>query len=71
MKSVFRISRKDKVKPIDLSTLQAPEDIDSKLALIQALVQRCQWPKSKNVVSYLKIISFYFYSFLYSNRCLV
>jgi putative transposase len=38
MKSVFRIRRKGKVKPIVLSTLQAPEDLDAKLALIQALI---------------------------------
>jgi transposase-like protein len=38
MKRVFRVVRKGKVKPIDLSTLQAPEDLDAKLALIQALI---------------------------------
>ena len=38
MKRVFRVSKKGKVKPIDLSTLKAPEDIDAKLALIQALI---------------------------------
>jgi len=38
MKSVFRISRKGKVKPIPLSHLSAPEDLDGKLALIQALI---------------------------------
>jgi transposase-like protein len=38
MKRVFRISRKGKVKPIDLSTLQMPEDIDSRSAFIQALI---------------------------------
>ena len=38
MKSVFRIRRKGKVKPIVLSTLQTPEDLDAKLALIQALI---------------------------------
>ena len=38
MKSVFRIRRKGKVKPIVLSTLQAPEDLDAKLALIQDLI---------------------------------
>jgi transposase-like protein len=38
MKSVFRIRRKGKVKPIALSTLSAPEDLDTKLALIQALI---------------------------------
>jgi len=38
MKRVFRISRKGKVKPIVLSTLSAPENLDAKLALIQALI---------------------------------
>jgi transposase-like protein len=38
MKRVFRVVRKGKVKPIDLSTLQAPEDLDAKLALIQTLI---------------------------------
>jgi len=38
MKRVFRVSKKGKVKPIVLSTLQAPEDIDAKLALIQELI---------------------------------
>jgi len=38
MKSVFKISRKGKVKPIALSTLSVPEDLDAKLALIQALI---------------------------------
>lgn len=38
MKRVFRVSKKGKVKPIDLSTLSAPEDLDAKLALIQALI---------------------------------
>ena len=38
MKSVFRISRKGKVKPIDLSQLSLPEDLDAKLAFIQALI---------------------------------
>jgi putative transposase len=38
MKRVFRISRKGKVKPIPLSHLSAPEDLDGKLALIQALI---------------------------------
>jgi len=38
MKRVFRVLRKGKVKPIDLSTLSAPEDLDAKLALIQALI---------------------------------
>jgi transposase-like protein len=34
MKRVFRVSKKGKVKPIVLSTLQVPEDLDAKLALI-------------------------------------
>jgi putative transposase len=38
MKSVFKISRKGKVKPIDLSQLSLPQDLDGKLALIQALI---------------------------------
>jgi transposase-like protein len=38
MKRVFRISRKGKVKPIDLSQLSLPQDLDAKLALIQALI---------------------------------
>jgi len=38
MKRVFRVSKKGKVKPIVLSTLQTPEDLDAKLALIQALI---------------------------------
>jgi hypothetical protein len=38
MKRVFRVSKKGKVKPIVLSTLQVPEDLDAKLALIQALI---------------------------------
>jgi len=38
MKRVFRVVRKGKVKPIDLSTLSLPEDPDAKLALIQALI---------------------------------
>ena len=38
MKRVFPVSRKGKVKPIALSTLSAPEDLDTKLALIQALI---------------------------------
>ena len=38
MKRVFRVARKGKVKPIALSTLRAPEDLDAKLALIQALI---------------------------------
>ncbi len=38
MKRVFRVVRKGKVKPIDLFTLQTPEDLDAKLALIQALI---------------------------------
>jgi transposase-like protein len=38
MKRVFRVSKKGKVKPIDLSTFSAPEDLDAKLALIQALI---------------------------------
>ncbi len=38
MKRVFRTRRKGKVKPIVLSTLQAPEDWDAKVALIQALI---------------------------------
>jgi putative transposase len=38
MKRVFRVARKGKVKPIVLSTLSAPEDLDAKLALIQALI---------------------------------
>lgn len=38
MKRVFRTRRKDKVKPIALSNLSAPEDLDAKVALIQALI---------------------------------
>jgi transposase-like protein len=38
MKRVFRVSKKGRVKPIVLSTLQTPEDLDAKLALIQALI---------------------------------
>jgi transposase-like protein len=38
MKRVFRVSQKGKVKPIVLSTLSTPEDLDGKLALIQALI---------------------------------
>ena len=38
MRRVFRVSKKGKVKPIDLSTLQVPEDLDAKLAFIQALI---------------------------------
>jgi len=38
MKRVFRVPRKGKVKPIVLSNLSAPEDLDAKLALIQALI---------------------------------
>jgi len=38
MRRVFRISRKGKVKPIDLSQLSLPQDLDGKLALIQALI---------------------------------
>jgi hypothetical protein len=38
MKRVFRISKKNKVKAIDLSTLQAPEDLDAKSALIPTLI---------------------------------
>jgi len=38
MKRVFRVPRKGKVKPIVLSTLSAPENLDAKLALIQALI---------------------------------
>jgi len=36
MRRVFRVSRKGKVKPIALSTLSAPEDLDTKLALTHA-----------------------------------
>jgi hypothetical protein len=49
MKSVFRISRKGKVKPIDLSRLSTAKDLDVKLALIQALIPpwACwPWPES-------------------------
>ena len=38
MKRVFRISAKGKVKPIALSTLSVPEDLDAKLELIQDLI---------------------------------
>ena len=38
MKRVFRISRKGKVKPIVLSHLSVPQDLDAKLAFIQALI---------------------------------
>ena len=38
MKRVFRVSKKGKAKPIILSTLSVPEDLDTKLALIQALI---------------------------------
>ena len=38
MKSVSRVSKKGKVKPIVLSTLSPPEDLDAKLALIHALI---------------------------------
>jgi hypothetical protein len=38
VKRVFRVSPKGKVKPIDLSQLSLPEDLDAKLALIQALI---------------------------------
>ncbi len=38
MKRIFRVSKKGKVKPIILSALSAPEDLDTKLALLQALI---------------------------------
>ncbi len=38
MKRVFRISRKGKVKPVDLFTLSAPKDLNAQVALIQALI---------------------------------
>ena len=38
MKRVFRVSKKGKMKPIDLSTLSPPEDLNAKLALIQSLI---------------------------------
>jgi transposase-like protein len=38
MKRVFRVRRKGKVKPIDLSTFSAPQELDVKLALLQALI---------------------------------
>jgi len=38
MKRVCRVSKKGKVKPIALSALSIPEDLDAKVALIQALI---------------------------------
>jgi len=38
MKRVFRVSKKGKVKPIVLSHLSVRQDLDPKLALIQALI---------------------------------
>jgi len=38
MKRVFRVPRKGKVKPIVLSHLSVPQDLDTRLALIQALI---------------------------------